>query len=171
MEQFFIGLFNRSNWKMHFLKLLRGWVQGPSMEHLIGFFNRSKRNLHLLKFLRGSFEFGRGLNIQIISIEPLVSIFFFRFKGQLISKCLFAAIVWTKIPTKFFPGFLPQPLKRCQIKKIKALYYTNQGLFKIIGIIKFLTQPLLRGQGRNPGKNFVGFLVQTMALKSPFEIN
>ena len=63
-------------------------------------------------------------------------------KGQLISKCLFGVIVWTKKPTKFFPGFLPQPLKRGQIKKIKALYYTNQGLFNIIGIIKFLIQPL-----------------------------
>ena len=29
------------------------------------------------------------------------------FKGQLISKCLLGVIVWTKIPTKFFPGFLP----------------------------------------------------------------
>ena len=28
-------------------------------------------------------------------------------KGQLISKCLFCFIVWTKIPTKKFPGFLP----------------------------------------------------------------
>jgi len=28
-------------------------------------------------------------------------------KGQLISKCLFDVIVWTKKPTKFFPGFLP----------------------------------------------------------------
>ena len=38
-------------------------------------------------------------------------------KGQLISKCPFSVIVWTKIPTKFFPGFLPWPLKRRQIKK------------------------------------------------------
>ena len=28
-------------------------------------------------------------------------------KGLLISKCPFGVIVWTKIPTKFFPGFLP----------------------------------------------------------------
>ena len=28
-------------------------------------------------------------------------------KGQLISKYLFGAIVWTKIPAEFFPGFLP----------------------------------------------------------------
>ena len=28
-------------------------------------------------------------------------------KGQLISKCPFGVIVWTKIPMKFFPGLLP----------------------------------------------------------------
>ena len=28
-------------------------------------------------------------------------------KGQLISKCPFGVIVWTKIPIKNFPGFLP----------------------------------------------------------------
>ena len=28
-------------------------------------------------------------------------------KGQLISKCPFSVIVWTKIPTKKFPRFLP----------------------------------------------------------------
>ena len=28
-------------------------------------------------------------------------------KGQLISKCPFGVIVWTKIATKIFPGFLP----------------------------------------------------------------
>ena len=28
-------------------------------------------------------------------------------KGQLISKCPFGVIVWTKIPTNVFPRFLP----------------------------------------------------------------
>ena len=46
-------------------------------------------------------------------------------KGQLISKCPIGVIVWTKIPTNFFTVFLPWPLKRGQIKKINALYYTN----------------------------------------------
>ena len=92
-------------------------------------------------------------------------------KGQLILKCLFGAIVWTKIPSNFYPGFLPQPLKRCRIKKIKALSYTNQGLFNIIDKIQFLIQPLFRGQGRNPGKIFIGFFVQTMTPKRHFEIN
>ena len=31
---------------------------------------------------------------------------FLYFKGQLISKCPFGVIIWTKIPMKFFPGFL-----------------------------------------------------------------
>ena len=42
-------------------------------------------------------------------------------KGQLISKCLIGSIVSTKKPTKFFKNFGP----RGQIKKTKALYYTN----------------------------------------------
>ena len=33
--------------------------------------------------------------------------FYLLIKGQLISKCLFGVIVWTKKPTKFFQGFLP----------------------------------------------------------------
>ena len=28
-------------------------------------------------------------------------------KGQIISKCPFGVIIWTEIPTEFFPGFLP----------------------------------------------------------------
>ena len=42
-------------------------------------------------------------------------------KGQLISKCPFGVFKSSKKPTKFFPGFLPWPLKRGQIKKIKAI--------------------------------------------------
>ena len=42
-------------------------------------------------------------------------------KGQLVSKCLIGSIVSTKKPTKLFKNFGP----RGQIKKIKALYYTN----------------------------------------------
>ena len=43
--------------------------------------------------------------------------------GQLISKCLLGVIVWTNIPTKYFPGFLPLPLKRAQIKKNKGTLF------------------------------------------------
>ena len=47
----------------------------------------------------------------------------FNSEGQIISECLFAAIVSTKNPTNSFKEFLT--LKRGQIKKIKALYFTN----------------------------------------------
>ena len=49
----------------------------------------------------------------------------FRIKGQSISKCPFGVIVSTKKTTKNFEGFLPQPLKRDQIKKMRALYNSN----------------------------------------------
>ena len=38
-------------------------------------------------------------------------------KGQLISKCSFDVFKSPKKPTKEIPGFLPEPLKRGQIKK------------------------------------------------------
>ena len=47
------------------------------------------------------------------------------FKGQIISECPYEIIVYPKIATKKFLRFLPWPLRRGQIKKIKALYYTN----------------------------------------------
>ena len=46
-------------------------------------------------------------------------------KGQLILKCPFGVFKSTKKTMKFFPAFLPLPLKRGQIKKIRALYTTN----------------------------------------------
>ena len=38
-------------------------------------------------------------------------------KGQIISECPYEIIVWTKIPMKKLPKFLPKPLRRGQIKK------------------------------------------------------
>ena len=46
-------------------------------------------------------------------------------KGQIISECPYEKIVYPKIATKKFPRFLSWPLRRGQIKKIKAIYYTN----------------------------------------------
>ena len=46
-------------------------------------------------------------------------------KGQIISECPYEIIVSPIRATKKFPRFLPWPLRRGQIKKIKALYYTN----------------------------------------------
>ena len=45
-------------------------------------------------------------------------------KCQLISKCPFGVFKSPKNQKNFF-GFLPQPLKRGQIKKIRALYTAN----------------------------------------------
>ena len=39
-------------------------------------------------------------------------------KGQLISKCPVVAFKSPKNPSEKFPGFLPYPLKRGQIKKV-----------------------------------------------------
>ena len=47
-------------------------------------------------------------------------------KGQIISECPYEIIVSPIRPTKKkIPRFLPLPLRRGQIKKIKAIYYTN----------------------------------------------
>ena len=53
-------------------------------------------------------------------------------KGQFILKCPFGVYKSPKNPTKFFPGFLPQPLKRCQIKKIRALFTANWRLLSTL---------------------------------------
>ena len=46
-------------------------------------------------------------------------------KGQIMLECPYEKNVYPKIATKKFPRFLSWPLRRGQIKKIKALYYTN----------------------------------------------
>ena len=79
---------------------------------------------------------------QVLTFESNSGIdIYFKFsllKGQIISECPYEIIVCPKIATEKFPRFLSQPLRRGQIKKIKALYYANQGSFNIIGLIKFL---------------------------------
>ena len=50
---------------------------------------------------------------MILSIHKKLSML----KGQIISECPYEIIVWTKIPTKKLPRFLPKPLRRGQIKK------------------------------------------------------
>ena len=50
----------------------------------------------------------------------------FSTKGQIISECPYEIIVWTKIPTKKLPRFLPKPLRRGQIKNfIKPIMLNN----------------------------------------------
>ena len=48
--------------------------------------------------------FGNALSLKIEGGDLKIP---FHGKGQLISKCLYGVIVWTKKPTKFFPGFMP----------------------------------------------------------------
>ena len=51
-------------------------------------------------------------------------------KGQLISKCPFGVMVCTKIPTKFFPGFLPWPPKKLLLNQNnKGTLFTSLGDF------------------------------------------
>ena len=85
-------------------------------------------------------DYIRSLQIWNCEMEKydLLNKFGREFKGQIISECPYEIIVYPKRPTKKFPRFLPQPLRRGQIKKINAPYYTNQGLFNIIGLIKLL---------------------------------
>ena len=60
------------------------------------------------------------------SVEGLLHTFSLRTKGQLISKCIFGVFKSTKKPTNFFfQGFLPWPVKRGWIKKIKAFFCFN----------------------------------------------
>ena len=66
-------------------------------------------------------------------------------KGQLISKCPFDIMIWTKLSTKNSPGFLPYPLKKsCQLKKIRALYTSNWRIIFWLSYTTFLFD-LFRG--------------------------
>ena len=53
------------------------------------------------------FSHESGFHSYVKDLLPLVPTNETFTKGQLISKCPFGVIVWTKIPTKFFPKFLP----------------------------------------------------------------
>ena len=56
-------------------------------------------------FLRVSYK--KGLFVQLYILAFMLYNFLCSGKGKLISKCPFGVIIWTKIPTKFFPEFLP----------------------------------------------------------------
>ena len=88
-------------------------------------------------------------------------------KGQLISRCPVGVFKSPRKPTKLCPGFLPQPLKRGQIKKQLIKQFINIIKTKLI----FLIQTLFRGWVRNPCKIFVGFLGDLKTPKRHFIIN
>ena len=64
-----------------------------------------------------------------------------------------------------------------QIKNIEKKRICRQQMSLIVMFLstvfkgKLISKCLFRGQGRNSLKNFVGFLVETMAPKRHFEIN
>ena len=90
-------------------------------------------------------------------------------KGQLISRCPFGVIVGTKMPTKIYSRISTLASKKKSNQKNRTLYTTNSRILTFLNYFFDLTS--FRGQGRNPGKNFVGILVQMMTPKGHFEIN
>ena len=64
---------------------------------------------------------------------------------------------WSFLP-KYARNYLQdfcQTSKERSNQKNKGIYFTNYGLFKKIGILKFLIQPHFRGYGRNPYFDFL----------------
>ena len=70
-----------------------------------------------------------SLNLKFLLCQKAVTYFIYMYckvastKGQLISKCPFGVFKSSKKRKNKFPGFLPQPLKRGQIKKILSLIH------------------------------------------------
>ena len=94
-------------------------------------------------------------------------------KGQLISKCSFGFIVWTKLPTKLFLNFCPEIF--CTFLgascRLPCLWYyilspqeDQRASMKPPGSYK-------KNSGQKSRNNFVGIFVQTMKPKGHFEIN
>ena len=60
----------------------------------------------MLKKLRKDSIFEK-FHTSVYKLKIEISYFFGAGKGQIISECPYEIIVWTKIPTKKFPRFLP----------------------------------------------------------------
>ena len=91
----------------------------------VGYYDEDDIPDFLVKYQYGSgfpvYEYEQVSSIYL-NILNLCLVHFICSKGQLISKCLIGSIVSTKKNQQiFFKNFDP----RGQIKKIKALYYTN----------------------------------------------
>ena len=74
----------------------------------------------------------------------------------MILKCPFGIFKSSK-PTKFFPGFLPKPLKRSQIKIISGLFTANLRILFWLSYTFFLICPLFRGYAEILGKFLLVF--------------
>ena len=60
----------------------------------------------------------RKLAISMLHVVSFILYFYPAYKGQLISKCPFGVIVWTKIPTKFFSRISALASKKRSNKKV-----------------------------------------------------
>ena len=101
-------------------------------------------------------------------------------KGQLISKCPFGIIVWTKIPTKLFLDFCPDFF--CSFLGAYWKLFGLPGNLVLNIINKEAYRKPQKASQKAPGRykknsgqkfrnNFVGNFVQTMKPKGNFEIN
>ena len=105
-------------------------------------------------------------------------IYYCHSKGQLISKCTFGFIVWTKLPMKLFLNFCPEifctflgaSLKlfgaSCRLPYV--CYYVPRKPIKLPGSPQKATK---KNSGQKSRNNFVGFLEEVFRPKGHFEIN
>ena len=88
-------------------------------------------------------------------------------KGQLILKCPLGVFKSSEKTTKFFPGFLPKPIKKGQIKKIKTIYTTNWRILFWLSYTTFLIWPLYR-LGQKSWKKFRWIFGRSFNTKRTF---
>ena len=90
-------------------------------------------------------------------------------KGQLISKCPFGFIVWTKIPTKLFLDFCPEFF--CSFLGASWKLFGLPGDLVCNIINKEALRKVQKVSGQKFRNNLVGNFVQTMKPKGHFDIN
>ena len=101
-------------------------------------------------------------------------------KDQLISKCPFGFIVWTKLPTKLFLNFCPEIF--CTFLGASWKLFGASCRLPCLWYYILSPQEAQRASMKPPGSykknseqksrnNFVGIFVQTMKPKGHFEIN
>ena len=94
-----------------------------------------KLNLSMLNHFISIFQAFTKMRMQFKMFLPM-STFLFNQVSNFIMNLLCHR--FSKKTNEKFQGFLPQPLKRGWIKKMKALFITNQGLLNICNcIVKF----------------------------------
>ena len=97
-------------------------------------------------------------------------------KGQLISKCPFGIIVWTKIPTKLFVDFCPEFFCSFLGASWKLFGLPGDLVFNIKNKEAYrkpekASRKVQKISGQKSRNNLVGIFVQTILPKGHFEIN